>query len=166
MQYIWLPGLKKREEAVSYLTKSLLRCSTSMLRITEGFVDVFFQNKDYLSAIEVLHWDIAFMKGLQTSQGESYLCKSISILLALLGTAYEYAGDRLQAMKHLTAAHQAAVRFDTAPNYTSENIRYPRSAYDNGGGTALEAIKRVLEELQKNKESQILTLWEKICNET
>lgn len=165
------PRPEKREEAITYLTKSLLRCSIGLLRVTEGFVDVFFQNQDYLSAIEILHWDIAFMKGLQTSRGESYLCKSTSILLALLGTAYEYNGDRMQAKKYLTAAYQAAVRFDAAPNYTSENIRYcegqePRSSYDNGGGTALEAIKRVLEELQKNKESQMLALWEKICNET
>ena len=165
------PRPEKREEALHYLTISLLRGSTTLLRVTEGFVDVFFQKEDYRSAIDILHGSISFMKGLQTSRGQSYICKSTAILLSILGTAYEYAGDRPQARKYLTAAYQAGMKFDAAPNYTSENIRFcegqpSRSAYDNGGGTAMESIQRVLEELKKGRDSQILALWEEICNET
>lgn len=165
------PRPEKREEAVSYLTKALLRCSTSLFRVAVGFVNVFFQQKDYFSAIEILHWIVSYMKGLQTSRGESYLCKSTALLLALLGVAYDYAGDQPHARKYLTAAHQAAMRFDAAPNYTSENIRYcegqvPRSAYDNEGGTAMDSIRRVVNEIKEDADNRILALWEDICNET
>ncbi len=159
-----------RNEAAPYLTDALLHCTANLYCIVIGFVNLFFAQKDYPSAIEILRWLIRYMEGLRTDHGASYLDKDSAMLLALCGAIYEQIGETDNAKDCLRKARQIALEFDAAPNHTSQNIRYcehaePRAAYDNIGSTAMDTIQKVVEEGADGPSEPVLKLWEEICHE-
>ena len=161
---------QRRKEAISYLANSLIRCTTSLYRIVVGFVNLFFAQKDYISAIEILSWMTGYLDGLRTKQGVSYLDKGNALLLALCGAVHHQIGDTEKAEECLRKAHHIAVEFDAAPNYTSQNIRYCghaelKAAYDNIDSTAIDSILKILHEGIDGPVEPVLELWEEICHE-
>lgn len=160
----------RRQEAVPYLTGALLHCTASLYRIVIGFVNLFFAQKDYRSAAEILRWLITYFDGLKTDRGMSYLDKNSAFMLALCGAAYEKNGETEKAKEYLKKARKTAMDFDAAPNYTSQNIRYCGSAelmtaYDNIGSTAMDTVVKVLREGADSPDDSILKLWKEICRE-
>lgn len=161
---------ERREEALPYLSMALLHSTACLYRIVIGFMNVFFARKDYSAAIKMLQWISAYLDGLQTDKGSSYLDKDNVILLALCGMIYEKIGCIDEAKDYLRKARQTALRFDTAPDYTSRNICYcenvePRVFYDNIGSTAIDSILKLLKEGIDLPEESTLKLWEEICHE-
>lgn len=160
----------QREEALLYLSRALLHSTTSLYRIVIGFMNVFFDRKDYTTAIKMLRWMSAYFEGLQTETGSSYLDKENATLLTLCGMLYEKIGCIDEAKDYLRKARQSALRFDAAPDYTSRNIRYcenldPQVSYDNIGSTAMDSILKLLKEGIELPEESTLNLWEEICHE-
>lgn len=161
---------QRQKEAIPYLTNVLTHCTASLYRMVIGFVNLFFAQNDYRSAIEILEWMIGYLDGLKTEKGTSYLDKNNALLLSLCGAAYERIGKMDEARKCLRKARSIAMEFDAAPNYTNQNVRYcenaePRAAYDNIGSTAMNTILNILQEGMESSEEPILALWEEICNE-
>lgn len=159
-----------RNDAIPYLTNALLHCTASLYRIVIGFVNLFFAQNDYPSAIEILRWFIAYVDGLRTEHGASYLDKDSAMLLALCGAVYQQIGDTDNARAYLRKARQIALQFDASPNYTSQYIRYcehaePQVAYDNIGSTAMDTVQNVIEEGADGPDDPTLKLWEDICHE-
>ena len=139
--------------------------------IVIGFVNLFFSQKDYASAIEILSFMSRYLNGLKTEQGVSYLDKDNALLLALCGAVYQRMGESNKARNCLRKARQIAMEFDAAPNYTSQNIRYCENAelsaaYDNIGSTAMDSISKALTDGIEDIGESVLGLWEEICNET
>lgn len=160
-----------REEALPYLSTALLHVTASLLRLVIGFMNIFFDRKDYASAIQMLQWLIAYMNGLRAENKPSYLDKDTAFLLALCGAVYCTAGQPKEAKDCLRRARQIALEFDAAPNYTSQNIRYCEKveshvAYDNIGHTAMDTIEQVLQEGVETDDEPVMRLWEEVCNET
>lgn len=161
----------EREEGRSYLSSALLQATASLYRITIGYLNLFFDKKDYAGALELLHWMIAYLDGLRTDKGISYLDKDIALLLGICGAIYSTVGQTNEAKDYLRKARQTALKFDAAPDYSSRNIRYcelldPQSAYDNMGLTAMDAVERFLNEGAETPEEPALKLWEEICHES
>lgn len=161
---------ERREEAWPYLSLSLLQVTSNLLRSVIGYVNLFFAQEDYRSAIEIMQWMIAYLDGLREESRPSYLDKDQVFLLALCGAVYGTIEQREEAKACLRRARDMARNFDAEPDYSSRNIRYckeiePRVAYDNIGQTAMSSIEQVLREGISTEEEQILVLWEEICHE-
>ena len=161
---------ERREEALPYLSMSLLHSTASLYRIVMGFVSIFFAQKDYTAALNMLQWMNTYLDGLKTETGSSYLDKGNALCLALCGVAYEAIGHLEEAKVYLRKARQVALNFDISPDYTSQNIRYcklrePQVAYDNIGITAMDAIVHVLKEVATSQDGCVLELWEDVCHE-
>lgn len=160
-----------REEALPYLSNALLRATATLLRLCVGYMNIFFERKDYASAIQMLQWLIAYMDGLRMENRPSYLDKDTVFLLALCGAVYSTTGQPNEAKDCLRKAKQIAIKFDAAPDYTSRNIRYCEKveshvSYDNIGHTAMDSIEQVLKEGIESEDALVWVLWEEICNET
>lgn len=161
----------RRQESIPYLTNTLLRCTASLYRVVIGYINLFFEQKDYLSSIGILTWMTRYLDGLRTADGVSYLDKDKALLLVLCGVSYERIGEVENAQNCLRKARRIAVEFDQSPNYSSQNIRYcgsvePKVAYDNIGSTAMETVLSVLQQGSDGADEPALKLWEEICNET
>lgn len=162
---------QRRAEAIPYLTSALLHYSASLYRTVIGFVNLFFSQKDYASAIEILRFMSRYLNGLKTEQGVSYLDKDNALLIALCGIMYQKMGESDKARNCLRKARQIAMEFDAAPDYTTRNIRYCENAelhaaYDNIGNTAMDSIVKVLTDEMDDPEGSVLALWKEICDET
>ena len=160
----------RRHEAIPYLTNVLIHCTAGLYRAVIGFINVFSEQKDYLSAIGMLTWMIRYLDGLRTADGVSYLDKDQALLLVLCGESYEKIGEVENAKKCLRQARQIAKEFDQCPNYSSQNIKYcgsaePKVAYDNIGHTAMDTVFGILQQGEDGEAEPILKLWEEICNE-
>lgn len=160
-----------REEALPYLSTALLHVTASLLRLVIGYMNIFFDRKDYAAAIHMLQWLISYMNGLRVEDSPSYLDKDTAFLLALCGSVYNTAGQPDQAKDCLRRAKQIALKFDANPNYTSQNIRYCEKveshvAYDNIGYTAIDTIVQVLKEGVEAEDDSILNMWKDVCDET
>lgn len=161
----------QREEALPYLSMALIHATASLLRVVIGFMNIFFERRDYATAIRMLQWLIAYMNGLRMENSPSYLDKDTAFLLALCGAVYSTTGQLDEAKDCLRKAKQIALKFDAAPDYTSQNVRYCEKieshvAYDNIGHTAMDTIEQVLKEGVETGDEPILELWKEVCNET
>lgn len=160
-----------REESYPYLSSALLKITTRLFRTVVGFLNIFFAKENYTDAIDMLQWTISYINGLRTEKGSSYLDKDVSLLLLICGTVYSKVGQTENAKDCLRKAREIAMKFDAAPNYTSQNIRYcesfePQVAYDDLGPTAMDAILCFLKEDAESPEEPALQLWEEICHES
>lgn len=159
-----------RTEALPYLSDTLIRCTTSLYRMVIGYLNVFFHQQDYRSALDLLQWMIAYLSGLSTPQGTSYLDKDNALLMTICGAICHKTGDTDGARAYLKQARRTALRFDAAPDYTSRNIRYcqsrePRVAYDNIGQSASDTILNFLSEGISGPDEALSALWEEVCHE-
>lgn len=157
-----------RKEALPYLSMALLQSTASLYRIVLGYVNLFNAQKDYSSAISILEWHIAYLDGLKTSAGCSYLDKGNAMLLTVCASLYYSIGQLPQAKNALRRAREIALAFDAAPDYTSQNIRYctasdPHVSSDNIGSTAEAGILHLLKE--EDPSPALLAMWEELCNE-
>ena len=72
-----LAGVKeRREEGVPYLSMALLRAVTSLVRVCDGFANVFEARKDMKSAIDILQWKHSMLTGLRKGDSVSELDRS------------------------------------------------------------------------------------------
>ena len=143
---------KRPEEAVPFLSEALLKTILTLIRTIMGYVNVFFNQKDYDSAREILHWGTGVLSGLQIADHPSFLDKMGSIFHVCIAYAQIESGDTAEAGRSLSLAKELAERFDAAPEYDSGAIRFvtlakPASTYDDLGETAMEGIQNVLDDL-------------------
>ncbi len=161
---------QRRKEALPYLSNALLHCTASLYRVVIGFTNIYFERKDYHSAIGIISWMSEYLFGLKSEKGPSYLDKDNAFILALCGAVYGKIGEEDEAKKYLRKARQIALEFDAAPDYSSRNIRYceglePQVAYDNIGRSAMETILNILHEGVETSDEPALRLWEEIIHE-
>ncbi len=159
-----------REKALPYLSKALVQMTSTMLRFTVGYMNIFFAQKDYNAAMRLLNWSIAFIDDLRLEGRSSYLDKNIAFLLALSAHVYCEAGLPEQAKNCLRKGRQIAEKFDAAPNYSSQNIRYcekddPHVSYDNMGHGAMDSIEQLLKDTIEKEDDPVWKMWEEVCNE-
>ncbi len=163
-----VPG--HRADGLPYLSAALLRCTASLYRVVIGYLNLFFDRKDYAAAAWMLQWFSGYLDGLKTERGVSYLDKDNALLQGICGAVYGIMGQEEQARVWLQKARKLAMEFDAAPDYTSRNIRYceaeePRVAYDNIGCTAMDSIQNFLREGICSEGELGATLWGEICHE-
>ena len=135
---------ERREEGVTYLSMALLRAVTSLVRVCDGFANVFEARKDMKSAIDILQWKHSVLSGLRKKGTVSELDKisaaSHAALARLLYDCRDLGGanDELKTAKALGAA------YDAAPSHSARNIRFYEGVehvgiYSDFGRSAMDA---------------------------
>ncbi len=135
---------ERREEGVPYLSMALLRAVTSLVRVCDGFANVFEARKDMKSAIDILQWKHSVLSGLRKKDTVSELDKisaaSHAALARLLYDCRDLGGanDELKTAKALGAA------YDAAPSHSARNIRFYEGVehvgiYSDFGRSAMDA---------------------------
>ena len=151
---------KRPEEAIPFLSEALLKSILTLIRTVMGYVNVFFNKKDYLSAGAILQWGVDVLSGLKDAERPSFLDKIGSVFHVCIACTQIESGDTASAHRSLLLAKELAERFDAAPEYDSEAIRFvtllkPTSAYDDLGETAMAGIQNTLDELGNDMLSAI-----------
>lgn len=157
----------KPNEAVPYLSSALVNSISTLFQTAIGFVNVYYKQKDYATAIDVLLWFLPIMKGLKRENETNFLEKTEATLWGVLAMMHFYNEDSTQAKYAFRKAKEVALAFDAAPTYDANTIRYvqickPTSAIDDIGDTAIQGIQKVVDE---EDNTTIQKLWEEIKHE-
>ena len=156
--------LDRPAEAERYLSDALLRSAAALLNVTLGYVFVFLSREDLGSAQEILLWGIDFLRGLRKGNAHDGFDRIYALLLVLLAHLQIRTGKGEEAVATLRKAAELAHRFDAAPDYGLETLRFvsfPENAsvHDSLGATAAEGVERILGLL---KDQKLDDLWREI----
>ena len=155
------------EEAVPFLSESLVTILSDLVSTIIGYMNVFFTRSDYASARAILQWGIGLLSELRDEEKPNFIDKLNSGLLASLAFAQLKSGQSGEARNSLEKAKTLAASFDEAPNYAQSDIRFiisaeGDSAYDDLGTTAMDAIENAV----SRRESEELTaLWKSVTGQ-
>ena len=132
----------RREEAMSLL-------SMALLRHISGRLD---------QADEVLAWLYPFLRGLERPDQVSYLTKYRAAALGCRAQIAWKSGRKTDAEAFLREALALADRFDAAPNYRADALRWYEGpdtamAYDSMGATARAAVRQVFTQQGEDPEA-------------
>ncbi|MDE7282054.1 MAG: helix-turn-helix domain-containing protein [Lachnospiraceae bacterium] len=155
------------DEALPYLSMALLNCIESMTRTVIGYFHVYFKQRNFSAADNILRLTLQFFSGLKASDRTSSLDKTSTELCIYLAVTQIELGDTGRARDSLCMAKTLADRFDKNPDYNMDSIRFvearrPTIAFDNMGTTAMDCILRLLETY---KSETLMTLWNEIAME-
>ncbi len=115
---------ERREESVPYLSMALLRAVTSLLRVCDGFANVFEVREDMKSAIDILKWKHLVLSGLKKEGAVSELDKISAASHAALARLLYNCRDLDGAKDELKTAKALAVAYDGAPCHSATNVRF------------------------------------------
>lgn len=154
----------RTQEALPYLSEALLRHEAALVRVVMGYLNVFLNSGDYARAKELLAWALPMFTRMSRPGGTGYMDK-INLVFYLL-QAHVLLKDNQpdMARKSVEEAHRLAVRFDAAPSYTTDSIRFVmpgETANDNLGETAAQAAQNVLRQMD---DPQMTALWQEVCH--
>ena len=155
------------EGAMPYLSMALLDFTVTHMQIVMGYLNAFCKTKDYLNALALVDWALAFYPGLKNPEKRSYMDKSEALLWTIRADIQLSLCKNEDAMNSLRRAKDIAMRFDEAPNYDASSIRFvscqsPATAFDDLGDTAMIGIEGVIAECEH---PELMNLWRRIQNE-
>lgn len=154
----------KVEEAVPFLTETLITCMSDLLSFILGEVFLFRARNDWASAMAVLNWGIDVLTGLQTPDMPGALGKTHAELLMLLSCAQAQLGLAEASADSLKAARRIALRFDATPDYGLQSMRFvestePSIAVDFFGVSAEDSIVQLIRLLE---DQRLAEAWEEL----
>ena len=146
-------GCNRFDDALPFLSDAVLGNVTSIIHTVMGFVNVYCNRRAYDEAQAVLHWGLAALNGLRRGEAPCFLDKTIGVLLVCLAETQERLGDASAARDTLLRAKALAARFDAAPSYRVDSIRFVAateqgSAYDDLGATALDGLRSTVQSME------------------
>ena len=135
---------ERREEGVPYLSMALLRAVTSLVRVCDGFANVFEARKDMKSAIDILQWKHSVLSGLRKKGTVSELDKISAASHAALARLLYDCRDLGGANDELKTAKALGTAYDAAPSHSARNIRFYEGVehvgiYSDFGRSAMDA---------------------------
>lgn len=157
----------KPDEAVPWLSEALLDSIVTQSNIVLGYVNVFVKKQNYQSALDILQWYDRFLEGLRIPGKPSFLDKTAAASLTIRAKMHLALGQRSLAKSCLHDARVIAQKFDAAPNYMGDAVRYvsgvgSAAAHDDFGPTAMVGIAGLVEECHN---PDFTALWEEVCHE-
>ena len=148
----------RREEAMSLLSMALLRHISGLIQIVGKFGDIYEDRGRLDQADEVLAWLYPFLRGLERPDRVSYLTKYRAAALGCRAQIAWKSGRKTDAEAFLREALALADRFDAAPNYRADALRWYEGpdtamAYDSMGATARAAVRQVFTQQGEDPEA-------------
>lgn len=142
-----LAGVKeRREEGAPYLSMALLRAAASLLRVCDGFANVYEARGDRRAAVEILHWKDTVMEGLRKDGQISEFDKISAMTHAGLARLLYDSGEKSGAQDELKLAKAQAAAYDAAPSHSATNVRFFEGTeaigiYSEAGVSAMEGAR-------------------------
>lgn len=135
---------ERREEGAPYLSMALLRAVTSLVRVCDGFANVFEARKDMKSAIDILQWKHSVLSGLRKKGTVSELDKISAASHAALARLLYDCRDLGGANDELKTAKALGTAYDAAPSHSARNVRFYEGVehvgiYSDFGRSAMDA---------------------------
>ena len=135
---------ERREEGVPYLSMALLRAVTSLVRVCDGFANVFEARKNMKSAIDILQWKHSVLSGLRKKGTVSELDKISAASHAALARLLYDCRDLGGANDELKTAKALGTAYDAAPSHSARNVRFYEGVehvgiYSDFGRSAMDA---------------------------
>ena len=139
----------RTEEALPFLSESLAQIIAALITTVTGYINVYGSHDDHASAEAILRLAIGFLAGLRKGDKPNYLDKVGSAMFAALAGSQFLSGRAQEARASLEQAYSLAARFDAAPSYDVNDIRFidgveNAGAYDDIGATAAAAADNVV----------------------
>ena len=152
------------DEAESFITSSFLNGISTLINFMYADTLLHIRRKQYAGAEEVLLWGKELIQELKVSDGVSYNDKLTGVVLLLLGYVKLRQGRREEAEALLLSAKETAERFDSAPTYSVNTIRFVPEINENSmqdilGRTAAEALETCRKELDSREFDK---LWKEV----
>ena len=155
---------KRPEEALPFLSESLLDHTVALLRTVFGYLNVYSDRGDDRTARDIARWGSAMLSGLREDGRPCFFDKTNCVLLACLAASELRLGDTEAARRALQRAEKLAEQFDAAPSYRLRTARFAAptehaTAYDDLGATAADGIRNAL---QAFDDPALLALWKEL----
>ena len=160
---------KNPQEAFTYLSECLLDNIAQLLRCCVGFANSYNERKEYKTSCEVLNMMYDLSMHLRKDDQVSYIDKIQVILLAGMSQFYTKNQQFLEAENCLMKAHELAKKFDAAPDYNAQNIKFYKGKKqifgDDTGETAMESVERIIL-MEESNTDFLKQTWSNITNKT
>ncbi len=160
---------KNSQEAFSYLSECLLDNIAQLMRCCVGFANAYNERKDYKISCEVLNMMYDLSMHLRKDDQVSYIDKIQVILLAGMSQFYTKNQQFQEAESCLIKAYEHAKKFDAAPDYNAQNIKFYKGKKqifgDDTGETAMESVERIIL-MEESNTDFLKETWSDITNKT
>ena len=148
----------RREEAMPLLSMALLRHVTAILQIGSKLCNIYEDRGRLDQADEILAWLCPFLQGLEQPGSINCLTKFRAAALGGRAQIAWKSGRKTDAEAFLREALALADRFDAAPNYRADALRWYEGpdtamAYDSMGATARAAVRQVFTQQGEDPEA-------------
>ena len=148
----------RREEAMPLLSMALLRHVTAILQIGSKLCNIYEDRGRLDQADEILAWLCPFLQGLEQPGSINSLTKFRAAALGGRAQIAWKSGRKTDAEAFLREALALADRFDAAPNYRADALRWYEGpdtamAYDSMGATARAAVRQVFTQQGEDPEA-------------
>lgn len=159
---------RKPKEALPYLSHALARSQGDLYRITLGYANAYGELAELQKAYDIMLWMYDLCQGMREPGKITYMDKSDVRTQVVLAEIAMRQGREDQAYKHLKTAKETAEKFDAAPDYSMNGMRFYHGsrdarAYDDFGDTAMEGILRFLED--NEAAPHLRPIWEQLMKE-
>ncbi len=146
---------KNNKEGIEYIETAFLDHFLDMVTIMSGYVMYYLNTHNVDMGLRVVDWSLHYLSSMKDDPDRvTYLDKMVSMNLLLQAIGLDAKGRIADSEKSLRQAVRLAKAFDAAPVYTMENIVFYEhmtnfSIYDNVGPTAMDGLKKTLEEAEE-----------------
>ena len=139
------------EEALPYLSQGMIRAIYEMIYTVMGYAALYASRIDRENGSVLLEWGIRTLRGLKATNAPDYLDKICAVLYTHLAGFQLNSKGRSASEESLRHAIDLAYRFDAAPDYSTQNLRFVQegdnSFYDQLGMTAGQAVENILRDI-------------------
>ncbi|MCR5067684.1 MAG: helix-turn-helix domain-containing protein [Erysipelotrichaceae bacterium] len=148
--------MDRPEEAVPFLSESLLAGVSNLVSTVAGYVFLFRSRKDWESALTILKWGLDLLTGIKTETSADVIDKTHAEMLATLAYVQARLGRPRESLSSLEEAAEKALRFDSTPDYSLNSLRFAEHTeqvlvYDILGAGACESSAMLLNLLGDEK---------------
>lgn len=158
---------KKREEAEPFLAESLLTNTFGLVDSVIGYALVLSARGDYASAKRMLAGLIAYLNPLKEGEKADFADKIMASLYTVMAHIHTLEGNPAEATECLRGVLASVRKFDAAPDYGIQTLRYPVHRNDvilnDGlGATATDSVESILKLLENRELSRI---WKELADD-
>ena len=157
---------KRAQEALPYLSESLLIHEAALVRTVMGYLNLFLNSRDYAQAQALLAWALPIFTAMPRPECTSFMDKINSVFYLFQAHVLFKTGQPEEARTSAEESHRLAVRFDAAPSYAADTIRFAMPGEDSTvnddlGETAAQATQNALKQME---DPQTTALWQEMCD--
>ena len=142
-------SLGQYEEALPALSHGIVRGMAQLFNAGSGALRCLMAGGELQEADALCQWLIRMLEGMEAGEG-SYVYKMRAVLCARHAAILLAQGDEEAARQRLELAMESARRFDAAPDFALQSIRFyhgeDKAMTDGMGETAMDALGRIIDQ--------------------